>query len=170
MNSVTPARNSASSNSVAPRKLKRVRQILPDQIAENAAGVERQTPPVAEVQRRQAAAGGHGQEESRPAHRQHMQRDLVVAAVAGRVHDQPAAVADHHWKQIGEIAEQIEQHIGEPGADHATTVADLVHRTRVRPAGIARVIRGQRQQHVGGHGDRVSHKAPSRNPLLTWAR
>ncbi len=73
-----------------------------------------------------------------------------IAAGGAPLVDQPAAVGDHHRQQVGEVAEQVEQDIGDPGTDHAAGVVDLGAGAGMRPAGVARQVAGERDQQVDG--------------------
>ena len=73
---------------------------------------------------------------------------IDTAAGCTSLEYQPAAVGDHDRQQIGEVAKQIKQDIGQPGPDDAPGIADFSNRTAVRPARITRVIAGKGYQQV----------------------
>ncbi len=130
-------------------------QMVADQVAEYPAGIGRQRAGRhGEVQRRQTAARAHGQDKAHPAQAELRRLDILDRRVA--VKGQPGAVGDHDGKQVGEITEQTEQHIGQPGPDHATDIADRRHRTGVRPTRVHGVVTDQGQQQVQRH--RADHQ------------
>ena len=122
-------------------------QAGPHQVAEHPPGVQREQRRVAEVQRAQAAARGQRQRETADPH------DVVEdvrrrALLIGAAVEQPPAPGDQDGQQVGEIAEQVEQHVGEPGADAPALVHHAVDVTAVRPARIRGVVAGQRQHQI----------------------
>ena len=63
---------------------------------------------------------------------------------------QPATVGNHDGQQVGQVAEQVQQDIREPGTHDATGIVDACHGTAVGPARIGRVIAGEGDQQVDG--------------------
>ncbi|MCW0460576.1 hypothetical protein NB717_001644 [Xanthomonas sacchari] len=121
-------------------------QRIADQLAEDAAGAGHVAGEQAQVQQ-----PGGGDQETDDAD-QAQRRAEIGLAVAVLVHAEqrdPGDRADHHRQQEGHVAEQLQQHVGDPGAELA---AHVVHRrdhaAGMRPARIGRRVRGQAGQQV----------------------
>ena len=129
---------------------------LPHQVAQDAPGAHGQAA-AGVVQRGQAAAGGQGQQKAAAAqgHRPRVHRAVGAQAAV----DEPAGVGQHDRKQVGHVAEQAEEDVGEPGPRGAAQVAHRGAGAAVGPARVARMVGGQGQQQVGG-GEARHHQRP----------
>ncbi len=119
-----------------------------DQLPEDAAAARGEIGGAADAQVQQA---GRGHQETDDAD-QPQGRPQVGFAVAIGVHAEqrdPRDAAEHDRQQEGDVARQVQQHVGQPRADAA---ADVVQRrgnaARVRPARIGRRERHQAREQV----------------------
>ncbi|KAG0921855.1 hypothetical protein G6F57_015445 [Rhizopus arrhizus] len=85
-------------------------------------------------------AGAGDQEADQPDQAQRrVQIVLALALALEAEHGYPRQCAQHHRQQEGDVAEQLQQHVGDPGAG---ATAEVVHRrdhaAGVRPARIGR--------------------------------
>jgi len=101
------------------------------------------------MQVRQAGRRQHEQQETRqPCQPFGPGGHLGRTAIAGI--DQPAGERQQQRKRVGQVTGEKQQHVGQPGAQHAAGILHLVGRDLVERAGVGRVVRNQAGQQVDG--------------------
>jgi hypothetical protein len=110
------------------------------------------------VQARETAAGREREQETDAAGGEVQAVELVAAPACLRparsrigldgAGQHPARVGDHDGEQVGHVAEQVQQHVGEPGAHDAALVQHRGGAARVGPARIVGGVARQGQQQI----------------------
>ena len=141
-----------------------------DELAEDAALAGRQDAVGARhVQVRKAAAGDEERDEADQAQRRLERRALDRD---GAAQDHRADAEQQQRQRVGDDAEQIEREIGDPRAERAAEVVDVVGLADVRPARILRAV----AQKAGEQVDRERQQEQERGlaqaflPVLVEAR
>ena len=99
------------------------------------------------MERRQPAPCSQRQQETGPAQAQCAVIDRL--RIGSPPVQEPPAVGHHDGRQVGEVSEQEEEQVREPGAGLAAKVAYSLIEIGLGPAGIGRLIGEQRQHQVG---------------------
>ena len=144
-----PVKNSASKNTVAPSQEKHADQAVADQVPQHAAGVQGQLSHAAgnvEVANPQPAP----MVSTNPPLRARISVEVDISGNRARpAVGKPAEVADPDREQVGQIAEQVEQDVGKPRADHpARLMQNMLDVAAVRPPRVRGCIARQRDGQI----------------------
>ena len=132
------------------------------ELAEDAAGLGRQRTGRGETQVGQAGAADEEGDKTNQA-----QARLQRGALRLRTRQQDARAQSEYQQRegVGEIAEEIEGQVGDPGAQAAAKVVHPVGRSGVRPARVLRAVAEQTGEEVHDHGQQQQERDFPQAPL-----
>ena len=133
----------------APKATEHTHQPLPHQIANHTAGIQGQIHAPRYMQSRKSTATGERKHEATRSSGELVDVQPILQA-AMTVQD-PAHVAHQSRDQISQHTQQVEQHIGEPGADQTTPVGNPVDMATVGPSRVVAAVSPQRHEQKQGH-------------------